>query len=80
MKSKALIEIDCGEEIAEKVKDSLSHEGNIGTRSKTVFKTKNEKLLIEINAEDVVALRATVNAVMRGIQAIENVHGRLEEV
>ncbi len=52
---------------------ALSHEGSVGSRSKTSMKEKNNILQLCIEAQDVVAMRATANAFLRALQVIEEV-------
>lgn len=52
---------------------ALSHEGKAGTRSKSKLIGKGKNLAIEIDAGDVVALRAAANAYLRALQLFEGV-------
>ena len=52
---------------------AASHEGNIGGRAKSKLTKKDKDLVIEIEADDVVALRATANAYLRALQVFESV-------
>jgi len=54
------------------VKAAISHEGDVG-RAKTKINENNNTLMINIESEDVVALRATANAYLRALQVIEEV-------
>ena len=54
---------------------AISHEGEIGNRSKTRITKKGSILTIEIEAQDVVALRATANACLRALQVFESIDG-----
>jgi len=58
---------------------ALSHEGSIGNRSKSEYSRVNNNLKIIIRAEDIVALRATVNAYLRALQTIESIEN-IQEV
>ncbi len=74
MKSKSRFEIVFPDvESMEAAAKAISHEGGLSERSKaSVIKDeKAKKLIIEIEAKDVVALRATANAYLRALQAIE---------
>ena len=53
-------------------KAAISHEGDVG-RAKTDVSEKGNTLKIDIESEDVVALRATANAYLRALQVIEEV-------
>lgn len=78
MKAKAVLEINCGDgKTAIHTKDALSHEGNLGKRSRAGLETEGPRLIINIEADDVVALRAAVNSFMRGIQLIEDAEGKV---
>jgi tRNA threonylcarbamoyladenosine modification (KEOPS) complex Pcc1 subunit len=57
----------------EAAKKSLSHEGNVSNRAGTRISEKNNKLQLDIEANDVVALRATANAFLRALQVIDEV-------
>jgi len=52
---------------------AISHEGNVGSRAATAIKEKDNTLHIDIEAQDVVALRATTNAFLRALQVIDEV-------
>jgi len=52
---------------------ALSHEADVGNRSSTKIKEKGDKLALEIEAGDVVAMRAAANACLRALQALESV-------
>ena len=45
----------------------------IGVRSKTVFRTKENDLILEVEAEDTVALRAALNSYLRWVNSTLNV-------
>jgi tRNA threonylcarbamoyladenosine modification (KEOPS) complex Pcc1 subunit len=55
---------------------AISHEGNVGGRSATRMSKKARTLRLEIEAQDVVALRAAANACLRALQVVE----KIEEV
>jgi tRNA threonylcarbamoyladenosine modification (KEOPS) complex Pcc1 subunit len=50
---------------------AISHEGDVGNRSTTKITKKDSTLKLEIEADDAVAFRATVNAYLRALQVIE---------
>ncbi len=78
MKAEAAIEVNCGDKTtAINVRQSVSHEGKIGKRSKAVVEVRGQKVLIRIKAEDVVALRATLNSFLRGVQLIEGARAKV---
>ncbi|MBU0532520.1 hypothetical protein KKB44_03435 [Candidatus Micrarchaeota archaeon] len=52
---------------------ALSHEGSIGNRAISKIRKEEKMLVIEIDAKDVVALRATANAYLRALQVFEEV-------
>ena len=52
---------------------AIAHEGDVGNRSETRITKKGKVLTIHINAQDVVALRATANAFLRALQVFESV-------
>ncbi|MBD3210009.1 hypothetical protein GF318_01360 [Candidatus Micrarchaeota archaeon] len=66
---------DTKEEL-EAAEKAVSHEGHTGGRAEAEVSKKGNVLLIEIQAKDVVALRATANAYLRALQVFES----LEEV
>ena len=69
-----MIEVDFPDEKAlDSAVKALSHEGSIGTRAKSRVMKKEGSLAVAIEAEDVVALRATANAYLRVLNVIENV-------
>jgi tRNA threonylcarbamoyladenosine modification (KEOPS) complex Pcc1 subunit len=51
----------------------LSHEKDIGQRSKTKYSQSGPKLQIIIESDDVVALRAAANACMRALSVFEQI-------
>ena len=55
---------------------AISHEGEIGNRSKTKITKKDSKLVLEIDADDIVALRASANAFMRALTVFEGIEKR----
>ncbi len=58
---------------AEAAAEAVLHEGNVGNRSKTDITRQENSLRITIEAEDVVAFRATANAFLRALQVFEGV-------
>jgi len=52
---------------------ALSHEGSVGKRAASKVIKKKKALAVEIEAGDVVALRATANAYLRALQVFEEV-------
>ena len=58
------------EQKAKAAKLAISHEGNVG-RAKVTFNQKGTVLTITISSEDVVAFRATVNALLRALGVFE---------
>jgi tRNA threonylcarbamoyladenosine modification (KEOPS) complex Pcc1 subunit len=72
LKAKCLIEVSFPDgNAAEAALRALSHEKDVGGRSKAGMETEGGRLRLSIEAEDVVALRAAANAFMRGLQAFE---------
>lgn len=60
------------EKAMKSAKTAVSHEGDVG-RARTSIAEGNNRLTIDIESEDVVALRATANAYLRALQVIEEV-------
>jgi len=56
-------------------REALSHEARAGTRSQTRLEAEGRELRITIEAEDPVALRASMNAYLRAISAFDDVEG-----
>lgn len=52
---------------------AVSHEGSVGNRSAIKFRREAETLTLEIEAGDIVALRAAANACLRALQVFEGV-------
>jgi tRNA threonylcarbamoyladenosine modification (KEOPS) complex Pcc1 subunit len=50
----------------------------VGTRSKATLATEEEVLVLVVEAEDTVALRAALNAYLRWINSMVNVLGVVE--
>ncbi|MFN7991152.1 MAG: KEOPS complex subunit Pcc1 [Candidatus Micrarchaeia archaeon] len=60
---------------------AVSHEGDVGDRSSVRMTKDGRTLKLEIVAEDVVALRATLNACLRAVQVFEGIEeGEYSEV
>ncbi len=77
MKARCSIQIGFKDgKAAESALKSISHEGAVGNRSVVKMGCAGDKLELSIEAEDVVALRAAANALLRGIQAIEGVEDK----
>ena len=77
MRAKCLIEIVFPDgRSAEAAVKALVHEKDIGNRSTSRMQAKGNVLEISIEADDVVAMRATANACMRGLQAFEGIEER----
>ena len=55
--------------------EALRHEARAGTRSKTELEADGPLLRIRIEAEDPVALRASMNAYLRAISAFGELEG-----
>ncbi len=74
MKARCIIEVAFPDRnAAEAARISASHEGNIGNRSKTKIESNGNTLTLGIEADDIVALRASVNAFLRAFQVFEGV-------
>ncbi len=58
---------------AEAALKAVSHEGGIGNRSALKLSRKADTLMLGIEADDIVALRATANACLRALQVFEGV-------
>ena len=59
--------------------EAVSHERGVGSRSEAKMSVKDGTLMIDISAADVVALRASANAYLRALQAIEGIDTRCEK-
>jgi len=74
MKSRCVIEVVFPDgKAADAARISVSHEGDVGNRSKTSVETAGNTLKLGIEADDIVALRASVNAYLRAFQVFEGV-------
>jgi tRNA threonylcarbamoyladenosine modification (KEOPS) complex Pcc1 subunit len=81
MKAKCLIEAEFPDtESREAALAAISHEGDVGNRSVTRISGSGSSLRLEIEAEDVVALRATANACLRALQVFEGLENDESEV
>jgi tRNA threonylcarbamoyladenosine modification (KEOPS) complex Pcc1 subunit len=56
----------------------LSHEKDIGQRSKTTFRQAGPKVEIIIESVDVIALRACLNACLRALSVFEQIEKKEE--
>ncbi|MEW6036512.1 MAG: KEOPS complex subunit Pcc1 [Candidatus Micrarchaeota archaeon] len=56
---------------AEAAMKAVSHEGGVGSRSGTIISREGGILRMDVDAEDVVAMRAALNAYLRALQAFE---------
>jgi tRNA threonylcarbamoyladenosine modification (KEOPS) complex Pcc1 subunit len=52
---------------------AVSHEGNVGNRATSKVMKKDKTLVVGINADDAVALRASANAYLRALQVFESI-------
>jgi len=74
MRARAYLEFDFPDEKAAKAAlAGLSHEKDIGSRSRTQTRHADKKIGINIESEDVVALRAAANACLRAMQVFEQI-------
>lgn len=60
---------------AEDAKTALERETNTNKRFSSKIKIQNKQLLITVEGEDMVALRATANSFLRYLQVIEKLEG-----
>ena len=73
MTMKSSIEVEFSDEkSARAAEKAISHEGLKGSRSRSEVKRKGRKINVKIDADDVVAMRATMNAFMREFQVFES--------
>lgn len=73
MDAKGSFEIEFPDEkAANAAATAISHEGDVGDRSTIKIAIKGKVLTVHINAQDVVALRATANACLRALQVFES--------
>ena len=74
MKARCRMEVEFPDGAAAKAAaDGLSHEKDIGERSKTEYVRDGQRLIITIESDDVVALRAAANACMRALSVFEQI-------
>lgn len=74
MKAKCSMEFffpDAGR--ADAAAKAVSHEGDVGNRSTVKITRNGASLVLDVEAQDVVALRATANAFLRALQVFEGV-------
>lgn len=72
MKARCAIEAGFPDAMAaEAALAAVSHEKEAGGRSRIRISRKGAALALEIEADDIVALRAAANACLRALQAIE---------
>ncbi len=71
MKATCRIEIEFPD--PEAAAKAVSHEGGLTERSSAKIEIGEKKLVLTVEAQDVVALRATVNAYMRAFQVFEGI-------
>ena len=80
MRARARMEFDFPDEKSAKAAlAALSHEKDVGERSKIEAKHSDKKIGINIESEDVVALRAAANACLRAMQVFEQLEGVYDE-
>ncbi len=78
MRARCLIEVEFQDSAsAESALKAISHEGDIGNRSRVKMGKEGGRLELKIDADDVVALRAAANALLRGLQAVEGVEEKI---
>jgi KEOPS complex subunit Pcc1 len=74
MKAKCKVEIEFPDERSlEAAVKAAGHEGGLNNRSAASMEKNGKTLSLSIEAEDVVALRASMNAFMRAFQVFEAV-------
>jgi len=77
MRSSSHVEVDFPDNAsADAAMKAISHEGDIGGRSKMSLSKKGSTLRLDIDAQDVVALRACLNACLRALQVFEGIEVR----
>lgn len=79
MKNKVEMILEVPKCESESIIAALKKETASGNRFKSRIFMRGQKLIIEIGAEDLVALRAAVNSYLRYLQAIESV-GNFEKL
>jgi len=74
LRSESIISIEFPDgDSARAAEKALTHEGAVGSRTKSKVKRNGKKIEVTILAEDIVAMRATINAFMREFQVFENI-------
>lgn len=73
MKNSVQISLEIPEITAKNIIASLEKENTSNKRFSSKIFLKNNTLIISIEAEDIVALRATVNSYLRYLSAIEEI-------
>lgn len=63
---------------AEAAAKAVSHEGGAGGRSRARLSHRGSTLVLDIEADDVVALRAAANAFLRALQVFEAIGAKEE--
>ncbi len=77
MKNSAELILKISDKKAKNIISALEKENVSNKRFSSKIFIKNGKLIIRINADDIVALRSTVNSYLRYLQAIENIENEL---
>ena len=81
MKAKAVIRLPLSsEKLQTALMQALTPEVNrqIGIRSKVTLKAEGQVLILNVESEDTIALRAALNAYLRWINSTMNVVGTLD--
>jgi KEOPS complex subunit Pcc1 len=55
---------------------AVAHEGGLSERSSAKIEKSGKKIILTVEAQDVVALRATVNAYLRAFQVFEGIEAK----
>ncbi len=71
MKARCRMEIEFPD--PEAAAKSVTHEGGLSERSSAKIEISGKKLILTVEAQDVVAMRASVNAYMRAFQVFEGI-------
>ena len=83
MKARCRMEIEFPDKLSmDAAAKAVEHEGNLSDRSKTTIgkEPKEKRLTLDIEAQDVVSLRATLNAFMRAFQVFEGITGKEDKI
>ncbi len=72
MKNRVEMALEVSPSEARNIISALEKEGASNARFSSEISAKGDKLVIKIEAEDIVALRATVNSYLRYLQTIES--------